>query len=346
MAHELEMVNGQANMVWADTPCWHGLGTQMDPKDGALAWMKAANLDWKVERRPMETTLPNGQRHVVQGKNNDDYGVLVRDHGTGKFAPEDVFGPIGPEWEPVQNQQVFEFMEKFCKAGKMKMETCGALKGGTELWALAKYNEFEFAKGDTAIGYILFHSAHIWGKSNQIRNTATRVVCNNTLAAALGEGKNNAFRMPHVRAFDAEVQQAAETAIVVAHEQNKRLQEKAQFLSKKKAKPEQVQEFIARVFQPKLIAERKATNDTTPIMDRFTPSSQNTWDAITFAPGAELQSAKGTWWGAYNGVTYHEDHMRFFHNDETNVIGSALIGAGARRKEQALEMALEYAEAA
>jgi hypothetical protein len=211
---------------------------------------------------------------------------------------------------------------------------------------LAKYGEFEFAKGDTAIGYLLFHNAHIWGKSNTIRNTATRVVCNNTLTAALRSGNNGTFRMPHVRAFDTDVQQAAENAVVIAQEQNAKLRDAAQFLSKKKAETEQVQEFIARVYQPKLVDERKAANDTTPIMDSFTPTSTNTWDAITFAPGAELQSAKGTWWGAYNGVTYQEDHMRFFHNDETNVIGSALLGAGARTKEKALELALEYAQAA
>ena len=117
--------------------------------------------------------------------------------------------------------------------------------------------------------------------------------------------------MPHVRAFDTDVQQAAENAVVIAQEQNAKLQEAAQFLAKKKAETEQVQEFIARVYQPKLVAERKAANDTTPIMDSFTPTSTNTWEAITFAPGAELQSAKGTWWGAYNGVTYQADHLRF-----------------------------------
>ena len=53
MAHELEIVDGMANMVWADTPCWHGLGTQMDPNEGALAWMRAANLDWNVKRMPI-----------------------------------------------------------------------------------------------------------------------------------------------------------------------------------------------------------------------------------------------------------------------------------------------------
>ena len=345
MAHELEVVDGMANMVWADTPCWHGLGSQMDPKEGALAWMKAANLDWEVVRQPMFTTLPNKKNHTVLGRGGEEYGVLVRERGTGKYEPEDVFGPVGPDWVPTQNEEVFTFMEKFCKAGKMKMETCGALKGGTEIWALAKYDEFEFVKGDTAIGYLLFHNAHIWGKSNTIRNTATRVVCNNTLTAALRSGNNGTFRMPHVRAFDKDVQAAAENAVVLAQEQNAKLKEAATILSKKRAKEEQVQEFIAQVYQPKLLKERKVTNDNSPIMDSFTPTSSNTWEAIQCAPGSELQSAKGTWWGAYNGVTYQEDHMRFFHTDETNVIGSALLGGGARRKEQALELALEYAQA-
>ena len=340
MAHELEMVNGQANMVWAETPCWHGLGTQMDPNEGALAWMRAANLDWNVKRMPMFTTLPNNENATVLGRDGGEYGVLVRDHGTGKFAKEDIFGPVGPEWIPTQNEEVFTLMERFCKAGKMKMETCGALKGGTEIWALAKYDNFELVKGDTAIGYLLFHNAHIWGKSNTIRNTATRVVCNNTLTAALSSNNNGTFRMPHIRAFDEEVQNAAEQAITIANEQNTRFKEAATFLASKKAEAQKVQEFIAKLYQPKLVSSN------TPLIDNFTRTSMNTWDAITFAPGAELQSAKGTWWGAYNGVTYQEDHMRFFHTDETNVIGSALLGNGARRKEKALDLAVEYAQAA
>ena len=46
MAHELEInADGTANMVWTNKEPWHGLGTEMDPKAGAIAWMKAAGLD-------------------------------------------------------------------------------------------------------------------------------------------------------------------------------------------------------------------------------------------------------------------------------------------------------------
>jgi phage/plasmid-like protein (TIGR03299 family) len=353
MSHDLELnANGQANMVWADTPCWHGLGTKMDPKQGAIAWMKAANLDWEVKRQPMFTELPNGEHATVVGRTGQEYAVLVRDHGNGKFDhKEDVFGPCGPDWTAVQNEEVFTFMEKFCKAGKMKMETCGALKGGTEIWALAKYrDDYEILKGDTMRGYLLFHNAHVWGKGNQLKNTPTRVVCNNTLNMALskgvGKGKRGTFRMPHVKAFDADVQRAAEEAVGLANSQMDDLKVAAEFLSGKQAKPEAVQEFIAQLYQPKTLVERKAANDFSPLMDQFTPSSNMVWESIQFAPGSQLKSAKGNWWGAFNGVTYFEDHMRVSYSDQTNVLGSAFFGSGARRKEEAMVLATEYARVA
>ncbi len=347
MSHELEMnALGGANMAWADTPPWHGMGQQLDSKASAKTWMKAANLDWTVTKQPMFATLPNGENINVLGKGGNEYSVLVRDRGTKTFEQTDVFGPVGPEWVPVQNDEVFSFMERFCKAGKMKMETCGSLKGGTEIWALAKFrDDFDIIPGDQMKGYLLFHSAHVWGKGNQVRLTPIRVVCNNTLTMAIGRGSGSKaqFRMPHTRAFDDEVQKSAERALGLADEQIKKLQEVATILSKAEAPPEKVHEFIARIYQPKLIDNMKANNDTTPIHTNFTPTSENVWDAINFAPGHDLKGSKGSWWGAFNGVTYHEDHMRISYQDATNVLGSTWFGAGAARKDKALELAMEYA---
>ena len=338
MSHELEInANGTANMVWANTPCWHGLGTEMDPDAGALVWMKAAGLDWDVVKQPMFTELPNGEKITVTGKNGGEYSVLVRDHRNKKFDQKDIFGPVGPEWTEVQNNEVFTFMEKWCKAGNMKMETCGALKGGTEIWALAKYaDEFELIKGDTAKGYMLIHSAHVWGKGNSIRNSLTRVVCNNTLQIALGSS-NGAFRMPHVRAFDADVQKRAEEAIGLVTEQNKQMKEAISYLASKKAPDNAMEEYIVKLYQPKAANDEKV---------QLNQTSEIVWDAIHLAPGSALNSSKGTWWGALNGVTYYEDHMRMSYVDQTNVLGSALLGAGSRKKTQAFELAMEYARVA
>lgn len=344
MAHELESAS---SMIWTSQKPWHGLGIEMDPKEGALAWMKAAGLDWQVVTQPMFTTLPNGQTISVEGRKGNEYRVLVRDKGTNTFAQEDVFGPVGPEWTPVQNEEVFTFMEKFCNSGKMTMETCGSLKGGTEIWALAKFaDNFDIAANDEMTGYLLFHSAHVWGKGNTLKLTPIRVVCNNTLTMSLRQNARSAFRMPHTKAFDADVQQAAVTALGLANEQLDEFKAVAEVLSTARADDNKVQEFITKLYQPKELERRVKENDNSPLSDTFTPTSDNVWEAIHLAPGADLKSSKGTWWGAFNGVTYFEDHMRISYQDDSNVLQSAWFGGGAARKERALDLALEYAQAA
>jgi phage/plasmid-like protein (TIGR03299 family) len=344
MAHEIE----GNNVVWATTPCWHGLGTEMDPKASGIEWMKAANLDWAIHRLPMFVTLPNGEHANVLGQKGTEHGVLVRDHGTNTFAPEDVFGPVGPDWVPVQNEDVFKFMDRFCKAGNMQMETAGSLKGGTEIWALAKFrDDFDIVPGDTMKGYLLFHSAHVQGKGNQLRLTPVRVVCNNTLTMALGDkNKKSAFRMPHVRAFDTDVQNAAVEALGLANEQMDTFRETVTLLAKKKADDKLVKEMITQIYQPNLMGDRAKAKATNDIMEDFTPSSDTVYEAIAKAPGGDLKGSKGTWWGAFNGVTYFEDHMRLSYSDQSNILQSTWLGGGSRRKERAMALATEYARAA
>ena len=65
---------------------------------------------------------------------------------------------------------------------------------------------------------------------------------------------------------------------------------------------------------------------------------------IDTSPGATMKSAKGTWWGALNGVTYKEDHQRS-SKGEGNALHSAWFGVGANRKAKALDLAIQYADA-
>ena len=53
MAHEIEMVNGVAQMAYAGDLPWHGLGTQVSDDITTDGMMKAAGLDWSVTKQPM-----------------------------------------------------------------------------------------------------------------------------------------------------------------------------------------------------------------------------------------------------------------------------------------------------
>tara|TARA_R110000803_G_scaffold158426_2_gene222711 strand:- start:2173 stop:3177 length:1005 start_codon:yes stop_codon:yes gene_type:complete len=331
-------------MIWTNEVPWHGLGIEMDPAAGAMAWMTAAGLDWDVVKQPMFTTMPNGENITVKGKKGSDYSVLIRDHRNNEFAPEDIFGPVGPEWIPVQNSEVFLFMERFCDANGMTIETCGSLKGGTEIWALLKFaDEFEVVKGDPMKGYLLFRSCHVWGKGNQLLLTPVRVVCNNTMTAALSNNSGN-FKMPHTTEFTTEVQDNAIQALGLAQGQMDEFQTAAQLLSDSPCNDAQLQQFITEIFQPNLFGKMEQDNiPVTEMADHWTPTAEGVYQSVHLSPGADLKSAKGTWWGALNGVTYYEDHMRVSFQDDSNTLGSAWFGGGAKRKQEAMVLATKMA---
>jgi len=82
-----------------------------------------------------------------------------------------------------------------------------------------------------------------------------------------------------------------------------------------------------------------------PLIDNFNKFPKLVVDALEQSPGSQLKSARGTWWGALNAVTYVEDHLRESQS-EGNALHSAWFGAAANRKSKALDLAVKYAEVA
>jgi hypothetical protein len=115
MAHELEIVNGMANMAYRESKGlpWHGLGTPVHDNMTPMEMMKAANLDWKVSKQPSFVEI-NGKR-VLTGQE-----ALVRE-SDGRILTN-----VSGAWKPCQNEQAFEFFNEFVSAGDMQMDTAGS----------------------------------------------------------------------------------------------------------------------------------------------------------------------------------------------------------------------------
>ena len=153
MAHELEMINGEAQMAYAGAKPWHGLGVEVhnDLTPGQI--MAKAGLDWGVEKKDLSFTLPDGSQEVVKGKK-----ALVRDRD------QKVLDVVGDDWNPVQNHDAFEFFSEYVMAGDMEMNTAGSLKGGKNVFALAKVKEsFSILGEDQVDSYMLFSNPHEYG---------------------------------------------------------------------------------------------------------------------------------------------------------------------------------------
>ena len=342
MAHAVE------TMAYAGEVPWHGLGVKVEDNLTPDEMLVAAGLDWTVSKRHLfthsEPSVDNSKEVIPV----NDYYVLVRD------SDNKTFGPCGPKFVPSQNADAFKFFEKFTSVGDMSMDTAGALKGGEQVWGLAKINDgFTLPGDDRVLGYLLVSVSHKWGKANEIRFTPIRVVCNNTLTYALADKTRPSFKMPHLTALDADVFKSAEEALGIAGDRMKDFKESAEFLSSKNYTSQNVVSYISELFQPELLEQQKNIEKMSDIkaiatrqsmVDEFKRVPAMVHQALEEQPGANLKSSKGTWWGAANAVTFIVDHK--WGHDRDAALHNAWFGGRASLKQKAISKAVEYAKAA
>ena len=352
----------------SDVP-WHNLGKPITHDAEPEEMGREADLLWTVSKRRNIVLgtldgLPEGvslAEYVVGGGkllSVNDFFTLVRD------SDNKILGPAGKDCLPTQNITLFKFLKKFTDAGKMTMETAGALQGGRQVWVLAKLKmRLTLPGGDIVEGYLLISSPHIWGKSLVIKFVTIRVICANTFALAMREttyGKG--FRMPHIREFDDETVQAeAEATLGLATEMFDSFKEKAELLASASVDTDVQVRYIADVLQPEIVkahlgmdfydkypANERAKILVDPSSPKFDPQSLNRTAFSVFTqlakqPGADMESSSGTLWGAFNAVTYHADHLAGRNRD--NALTSAWFGANAVTKARAMDRAVLLAKA-
>lgn len=311
MAHEVE------TMAYAGETPWHGLGVPVHNDLTPEQMLQKAGLDWTVDKHQTFVEIA-GEKVPTPSQ------ALVRS------SDNKILTMVSEDWNPVQNHEAFEFFNEFVMEGDMEMHTAGSLKGGTNIWALAKVKESFTILGDDKIEpYLLFSNPHQYGKCIDIRFTAIRVVCNNTLTMSLAGQNDLMVRLNHRREFDPEM---VKRTLGVARKSLGTYQEAAEFLSSKKFTSDTVVDYLRTIFP----AMTKKEND---IMSR--PATQ-AFEVLETQPGAEF--GKGTWWQAFNAVTYTTDHL-LGHSPDTR-LQSSWFGGNRQRKLKALETALEFADAA
>lgn len=337
--HEVE------TMAYAGDVPWHGLGKQVSHTMTPQEMLEAAGLDWKVSKRPAYTSQQPYTQNLYD-PSEEGFMHVPDQYFVCRDSDNSVLSHCGSSYVPFQNDEVMRFFKKFTDAGKMQMETAGSLKMGRNIWGLAKITgDFTLAGGDEISGYMLLNNSHQVGKAMTIMLTPIRVVCNNTLTLALQQ-EGTRFRVPHLQMFDEQIAKAAEQALGISDIAMQDFKQKADFLSSVKAPTKNVEHYVADLFQPALIPERtKAGQNLPDLRDELKGTALKVLDAIETSPGSDMKSAKGTWWGVFNGVTYVMDHQRR-SQEEGNALHSAWFGSAANVKRKALDTALEFAKAA
>jgi phage/plasmid-like protein (TIGR03299 family) len=316
--------------------------------------MTMAGLDWLVSKAPV----------YVTGFDGSAYDVIPERFALRRSSDGKVLDVVGPLYHPVQNEEALSFFTEFVQAGDMKMETAGSLDGGRRIWGLASIQDgFTLAGGDRVNGYLLLCSPHRQGEAFTIKFTGVRVVCNNTLTMALNGHSGATFRMSHANRFNDDMQAQAKAALGLAKTRLHEFQEKAELLAESRVASEQVLvQYVAALSGSKIldsvIEESDALNNG-DVLDAMIAAAESEkvardirttdlnragkliLDSILDSPGADMESARGSWWGAVNGVTYAVDHEMGRTDDSR--LTSAWFGARAQLKQQAVELDVQYA---
>jgi len=314
MAHEI-MAND--NMMYVGKRPWHGLGTEVLGAATAHEALLAADLNWEVEKRDLFTT---DARSVIQVPSHK---AIVR------VDTNEPLGVATSRYHCIQNEEQFALMDAVVGSKEAKYHTAGSLQNGRLVWMLAQLNEtLNIAGKDAVEQYLLLHARHDGTGSVAFLYTPVRVVCANTLQAALQNAKV-AFRIRHTSGYKAKIQEARE-ALGFAHKYFDAFAEAAERMAKAPFTQVQMEALAAGLFPSKIVDGEEVTST----------KAKNSRDKMLelYEDGAGIAPFRGTAWAAFNAVAEYTDHHRTARGGDEGRLASVWFGSSATMKQRAFGM--------
>lgn len=333
MSADLDFTIGRAAIAYSGRVPWHGHGIEMQPGMTFDQWRVAAGLDYEVESRQLFYSRLNTEKKRVAVKVPNKFGLVRTD-------TEDFLSIVGSGYHIVQPRTVFDFFQDLINKEGLEIEVAGALDGGRKIWALAKLDDsFTLFGRDTQIPYVLVATSYDGSLATQAMLTTTRVVCHNTIrfSGAYDAETADSVKIRHDREFnikEAHGKLGLDEAAWKDYTAN--IERMAEFqLSKEDA----LEYFYLVSGQGDEIVRNEDSGEiiSFPEPSRVTKQFIN---AYLNGPGANLQSAEGTLFGAVNAVTFYQDHLAPAHDNGVR-FNSSTFGGGNVRKQHAWKLAVE-----
>lgn len=311
MAHNIH------RMVFAGETPWHRIGTQL-PRNGTWEEIREAAGFYEAEARPV---------FLADGTRIPDRKALVRKDSGAYLAT------VGTGYEILQFAELAEAGVKASGDVQAIWHTAGTLgENGVRGWLLAELPNPIRVRGDVSEirKYVLLTTAHDALRSAILMNAATRVVCQNTLGAALAEKDGARWSIRHTRNAKQRLESAAKSFRNIATNYEK-FGQLANHLAGLRFSDAQYRATVAKVIEiPDDGKDHDRLNAQREQLGRL-------WE--TFAGHENL---RGTAWGAFQAFTEYADHHRATRTPDTGAaLLSATLGSGATLKANALTAILD-----
>lgn len=324
--------------------------------------MQKANLAFKVEKCELVAKMPikfnNADEEIDAALNLQKHGGHI--YGKDAYAPcENAYAtyrtdfniPLGivkNKFTPVQNTEAFAFFDNAIGKNRAIWQTAGFFGNGERIFVSAKLPDNILVNGDPVENYLVFTNNHDGNGGVKILFTPIRVVCQNSLNAAI-RGANNYISFRHTNNVHSKINVAQEI-LGISQVKTKELNEYYNFLSTIKMTDDEVMEYITQTVltddERMLLHNTGHTNkelfyrsysavQDAKISTRKLNVICDTWDY--YQGGIGQKEIAGTAWGAANAVSG-------YYSNVDNSIGikrmdSILYGDKSRKIETAFSMA-------
>jgi phage/plasmid-like protein (TIGR03299 family) len=319
MSHNID------TMAYYGEKPWHRLGVKIAERADAETMIKAAGIDWIVEKKPAD-----GIRKDVYG-NPMKYQIIRK--ARHERERDIQLALVSGLYTPLQNTEAFQFFDPIIGKKAAIFETAGALGDGERVWALAKLPDSIRVIGDDIVDkYLLLSNNHDGRGAVTIKFTPIRVVCQNTLSLALKDG-NAAVRVRHTTSMHERLAEVPKIMGIV-NDTYKTMEETFRMIAAVSINTERLLSYLDSVYPQRDAQHEKRTWPRTweSVMELFETGNDNVPDI------------RGTLWHLYNAITQYEDYRQARDDTRDKRLQRIWFGRGADIKMRAFQQATQFAQ--
>jgi phage/plasmid-like protein (TIGR03299 family) len=303
---------------------WHGLGQIVQDYPTSAEAMQFAGLNYQVEKRKLYTQLNEYENPQISVP---DYFATLR------TDTNNILGVVGKDYEIVQNIDAFSFFDAIVGGDGIQYETAGALGKGERIFITAKLPSYIKVGNDDLIEqYLFLTTSHDGYGSITAAFTPVRIVCNNTLNAAL-RNHSNSIKIRHTANAKDRLEQAHKV-MGISNQLSAELDQLFNRWTKVKITDTELLKLILMAMVPnKEVLEKINRGEWDELSTCFNNMCNSVFEYAMTSPTQQTETTKGTLFGAYNSITGYFQNVRSYRNEEAK-LKSLLYGGTAQMKSQ------------
>lgn len=344
MAHDINFnkLTGNHSFFSTKQKAWHGLGQIVADYPTSAEAIVHAGLNYAVEKRPLFTFDTENN----EGDETNDIVIpeisVPNYFATVRKDTEQVLGVVGKDYEVVQNADAFNFFDAIVghKSGIM-YETAGALGNGERIFITAKLPDYiQVGSNDLIEKYLFLTTSHDGSGSITAAFTPVRIVCANTLHAALGNMANS-IKIRHTQSAKDRLEQAHKV-MGISNGLSNELDSIFNRWAKVRITDREVRKLIEVAMAPsKEVLKFVMAEQVDEYSSRFTNMLDNISSYAFSHPTQQGATTKGTLFGAYNAITGYYQNVKSYDNQESK-LKNIMFGSGLNKSLNAFNLCTNF----